>query len=83
MDREAWWGTVHEVAELDMTEGLSTAHSQLPEGLIGTEGSASKLSYVAVSQALHPCYVFPHIAVINFFQKEKDMRKYKTRVRKS
>jgi len=27
MDREAWWGTVHEVAELDMTERLSTAHS--------------------------------------------------------
>ena len=27
MDRAAWWATVHEVTELDMTERLSIAHS--------------------------------------------------------
>ena len=26
MDRGAWWATVHEVSESDMTEWLSTAH---------------------------------------------------------
>ena len=36
MNRGAWWATVHEVAELDTTEGLSTSMSfedKSPSGL--------------------------------------------------
>ena len=28
MDRAAWWATVHEVAELDMTEAAESTHSE-------------------------------------------------------
>ena len=40
-------------------------------------------SLMWLSARPYSCAVFPHMAVINFFQKDKHMRKYKTGVRKS
>ena len=46
MDRGAWWATVHDVAELDMTERLSTAQDNFK---IMSVSQAEKHKYHMVS----------------------------------
>ena len=58
MDRGAWWVTVHGVAELDMTEWLSTAHSSI-------------ISLDSTYKRYYPIFVFPFLCPLIYWSKSQ------------